>query len=63
MTSQQQPLRVAMVVERFPQEPFIVQQVTELLKRSVDVHVLCQICDTTSELWSPLMKGLSLIHI
>lgn len=57
MTSQQQPLRVAMVVERFPQEPFIVQQVTELLKRSVDVHVLCQICDTTSELWSPLMKG------
>ncbi len=46
-----------MVVERFPQEPFIARQVAELVERSVDVHVLCQIRDTDSELWSDRFDG------
>ncbi len=54
-----QGLRVAMVVDRFPNETFLAQQVAELLRRSVDVHVLCQIVDPNSEAWS-LLDGLDL---
>lgn len=54
-------LRVAMVVDRFPSEPFLAQQVSALKQRSVDVHVVCQIHDRHSEVWSILddvdMKG------
>lgn len=45
-------LRVLMVMDRFPQEPFLAHQVAALRRRSVDVHVLCQIEDRSSELWS-----------
>ncbi|MGH1490170.1 MAG: glycosyltransferase family 4 protein [Acidimicrobiales bacterium] len=48
------PLRVAMVMERFPNEPFLARQVAALLKRSVDVHVLCQVHDRTSAAWALL---------
>lgn len=41
-------LRIAMVVDRFPAEPFIAQQIAALLERSVDVHVFCQIHDKGS---------------
>ncbi len=44
-------MRVAMVVDRFPNEPFLAQQVAGLLDRAVDVHVLCQIIDPDSDAW------------
>ncbi|MGF1596210.1 MAG: glycosyltransferase family 4 protein [Acidimicrobiales bacterium] len=47
-------LRLVMVVDRFPNEPFLAQQVAALLERSVDVHVLCQIADDDSDAWSHL---------
>ncbi len=50
-------LRVAMVVDRFPNEPFLAQQVAALLGRSVDVHVLCQIADDSSDAWSQLDRA------
>ncbi len=54
MTAAKDRLRVAMVVERFPQEPFLAHQVAELMKQSIDVHVLCQIHDVENELWAEL---------
>lgn len=47
-------MRVAMVVDRFPNEPFLAQQVAGLLDRAVDVHVLCQIVDPDSDAWTHL---------
>jgi len=47
-------MRVAMVVDRFPNEPFLAQQVAGLLDRGVDVHVLCQIVDQDSDAWAHL---------
>ncbi|MEM9608208.1 MAG: glycosyltransferase family 4 protein [Actinomycetota bacterium] len=36
---------VALVVDRFPAETFLAQQVVALRRRGVDLHVLCQIAD------------------
>lgn len=47
-------MRVAMVVDRFPNEPFLAQQVAALLARSVDVQVVCQIVDPDSPAWANL---------
>ena len=43
-----------MVVDRFPNEPFLAQQVAALLRRSVDVHVVCQIVDRSADAWTHL---------
>ncbi|MEM9563995.1 MAG: glycosyltransferase family 4 protein [Actinomycetota bacterium] len=50
-------LRVVMVVDRFPNEPFLAKQVAALLARSVDVDVLCQIADDDSDAWSHLDRA------
>lgn len=54
-------VRVAMVVDRFPNETFLARQVAALIERGLDVHVLCQIRDDDAEAWSLLdraaMKG------
>ncbi len=49
-------MRVAMVVDRFPNEPFLAQQVAGLLDRDIDVHVLCQIVDRDSDAWAHLRQ-------
>lgn len=46
--------RVVIVVDRFPDEPFIAEQVAELARRSVDVQVLCQVRDDRSDVWDRL---------
>lgn len=38
---------VALVVDRFPAEPFLARQAVALQHRGLDVHVLCQLTDDT----------------
>ncbi len=52
-------VRVAMVVDRFPNETFLASQVAALLERGLDLHVLCQIRDPHATAWS-LLEGVDL---
>lgn len=46
--------RVAMVVDRFPAEPFLARQVAALRRRGLDLHILCQILDRRAPAWALL---------
>ena len=46
-----------MVVDRFPHEPFLARQVDGLLRRGLDLHILCQIHDRDSPAWSVLNRS------